>query len=498
MRFLIVPPDVRPPTLQFPVSLARAAGLEVSTPPSEALPDLNKPGKFEVLKNWLLGHVRKADTLILSLETLCLGGMIPARRVEDSFAEASGKLEFLRELKEKNPGLRIYAGGVVVRVAHGNDPLEEKTYYGEWGDALRDYSEWFDRAARSGKLEDKEQPEGAEAKVPKEILDDWLATRQRNHQLHLKALELTGEGVIDHLCLTLDDTSTYGLAAHDRRALEARTDELGLWQKVDIYPGADEVPATLLARAIQEKSSKVYVRYSGSLGAAASLIFEDRSVGELITAQLRAARCIKVDTLAEADFILAVNTPAIGQAEPQPNFESVDTAARYLPSFVDFLERCLVDNIPVALADIAYPNGAERRLMTLIDDLPLSRLAGYGAWNTAGNTLGGVIAMGVVSSRIKNRALWLEVLFNRFVDDYLYQAGVRAVVAGELDGANPFDLGAQTAEAEHLVEEKMRPLAQAFWNKHFAQEDVDLVWERSSLAWPRLFTGVFPFSVEEA
>ena len=496
MRLLLVPPDVRPPTYDFPVKLAQAAGLEVLTPPPEALPDLNQPGKADFLKRWLLEHTPKADVLIISLETLCLGGMIPARRVEDSFEEAVEKLELLCELKTLNPDLRIYVGGVVVRVAHGNDPLEEKTYYGEWGDALRDYSEWFDRFARSGKEEDKGRLEQAKTNVPQEILDDWLATRRRNHQLHLRALELTHEGVIEHICLTLDDTSTYGLAANDRRALEAKTDELKLWQKVDIYPGADEVPATLLARAVQEKPSKVYVRCSGSLGAAASLIFEDRPVGELVTAQLRAARCVQVDTLAEADFVLAVNTPAIGQAEPQPNFESVDTAVRYLPAFIDFLEHCLADGIPVALADIAYPNGAERRLMTLVDELPLNRLAGYGAWNTAGNTLGGVIAMGVVSGRIKNRALWFETLFNRFVDDYLYQAEVRAAVASQLVQSNPFDLGPQKEEAETLLEEKMQPLARAFWDKHFAQENVKLIWKGSRLAWPRLFTGVFPFRVE--
>lgn len=497
MRLLLVPPDARPPTLNFPVNLARAAGLEVFTP-SEALPKLNQPGNFKALETWLLGQISEADVLIISLETLCLGGMIPARRVEDSLDRALGKLELLADLKKANPRLRIYAGGVIVRVAHGNDPLEEKPYYGEWGDALREYSKWFDRYSRSGHSEDRERLEHATANVSEDILRDWLATRRRNHELHLRALELTDAGVIDHLCLTLDDTSTYGLAAQDRRALEAKTDDLKLWRKVDIYPGADEVPVTLLARALQAKPTRVYVRYSGSLGASASLIFEDRPAGELVTAHLRAAGCVQVDTLAEADLVLAVNTPAVGQAEPQPDFESVDTAARYLPSFIDFIECCLNEGKSVALADIAYPNGAERRLMTLIDTLPLSRLAGFSAWNTAGNTLGGALAMGVVSSRVKDRALWLETLVNRFVDDYLYQAEVRAILAEQLDDPNPIDLGAQVEEAEHLLDKMIEPLARAFWNRHFAHEPMKLIWNRPYLAWPRLFTGVFPFHVEEA
>ena len=493
---LLVPPDTRPPTLDFPVGLARAAGVEVATPPPEALNYLNRPGDFAALKDWLEEQVPNADVLILSLETLCLGGMVPARIVDTALETVLERLELLPALKILNPNLKILAGGVVVRVAHDDDPLEEKPYYGEHGPALRFYSEAFDRFERYGTKEDETRLQRAVAAVPDKILENWLATRKRNHSMHLAALELAHSNIIDHLCLTLDDTSFYGLAAHDRRGLEAKTDALGLWSKVDIYPGADEVPATLLARALQRTPTKVFVRYSSTLGAGVELLYEDRPAGELVTAHLRAAGCVQTDALAEADLVLAVNTPATKQAGTQPDFATVDTPARHLPAFVDFVARKLEAETPVTVADIAYANGAERRLMTLLDDLPLSKLAGFSAWNTAGNTLGGALALGVVSSRVQNRAVWLETLFNRFVDDYLYQARVRDGVRQQLHNPSPFDLGGQLEEAEYLVGRFMKPLVRELWEKHFSEEGLNLTWKTPSLAWPRLFTGVFPFEVE--
>jgi hypothetical protein len=496
MKLLLVPPDTRPPTMQFPVRLAQAVGLEVFTPPDKALNNLNQPGNFEALKTWLLEKSSNADILILSLEQLTLGGMIPARRVEDSLHQVLQRLELLRELKKQNPSLQILAGGVIVRVAHGNDPLEEKPYYGEHGNALRAYSEAFDKFERQKTIENESRLWQVTKVLPRNILDDWLSTRLRNFEIHTVALGLAQENIIDHLCLTLDDTSLFGLASRDRRKLEAKTDELKLWHKVDIYPGADEVPVALLARAIQEKPSKVYVRYSGVNGANTGMMFEDRPAGELVKAHLRAAKCLQVDSLNEADFVLAVNTPAVTQSEDRPDFLNVDTAARHLPEFIDFIAGCLEQAIPVSVADIAYPNGAEERFVRLLETLPVHKLSGFAAWNTAGNTLGSSIAMGVLSKYIQHSDLWTETLFNRFVDDYLYQTLVRPEVQQKLQ-ANPFDLGEEKARAEKLIAEKMEPLARAFWQNHFAPSKYNLIWQEPSLAWPRLFTGVFPFRIEK-
>ncbi|MFC4637099.1 DUF4127 family protein [Deinococcus hohokamensis] len=498
-HILLVPPDTRPPTLALPAGLGRMCGAQVSVPPEGALPSFFTPGDTALLAEWLRSLTPAADSLVVCLETLCLGGMIPARRVSDALDVALARLATLRELKALNPSLRILAFGVVVRVAHDNDPHEEKPYYGEWGTGLRAYSTAFDRHARHGP---PEWPalEQARAALPEAILADWLGTRERNRALHLAALGLLHEGVLEHLCLTLDDTSEYGLAAYDRRLLEARADELGVWARFDTYPGADEVPCALLTRALRHgrPPARAWVRYSGTLGAGAGMIYEDRPAGELVRAHLRAAGCVPADSPEQADFVLAVNTPGRRQANVQPDLATVDTPDRHLPAFVDDLTRDLQQGRAVSLADIAYPNGAERRLWTLLGRVPLAQLAGYSAWNTAGNTLGSAVAFGALAPLVRNRAVQVETVFARLVDDGLYQAWTRPEVRARLNGPSPYDLGPQRAEAETVLQDLITPQIRALWETHFADLGLQLDLGRPHLAWPRLFTGVFPLRVTPA
>ncbi len=493
-HLLFIPPDTRPPTLSLPVQLAQMTGAEINIPPAEALPDFFTPANTDVLNAWLMQHSAEADALVVCLETLCLGGMIPARRVSDPLNVALERLATLQRIKTLYPQLKIYAFGVIVRVAHDNDPHEEKPYYGDWGKELRAYSTAFDKHARHGESEAAALAE-ATSTLPADVLGDWISTRQRNRALHLAALDLLHEGVLEHLCLTLDDTTPYGLAAFDRRMLEAKADELGVWAKLDVYPGADEVPCALIARALRPEKVKVWVRYSGLNGANAEMLYEDRSAGELIRAHLRAAGCVLADIPTEADFILAVNTPATKQGHFQPNLVTVDTPQRNLPAFIDALADDLENHRTLSLADIAYPNGAEKRLWLLMQGLPLTKLAGFSAWNTAGNTLGSAVAFGKLAPLVVRPEIKAEALLARFVDDVLYQAFVRSEVRAKLVNPSPFDLGTQEETANALLLETITPQIEALWQKHFAALGYSLKLGQAHLAWPRLFTGVFPLQV---
>ncbi len=498
---LLLPCDTRPPTLELPLQLAKVAGLEMRVPPLSMLNDLNKPGDTAAIAAWLLEQAQSADAAIITLETLCLGGMIPARRVTDSLPDALARLEVLREVKRQNPKIKLYAYGVIVRVAHDNDPLEEKPYYGQYGSALRKVSEWIDRVERGAAPDELEQ---AKKSVPEEILADWLGTRERNHALHQHALELLSEGILEHLCLTLDDTTPYGLAARDRRRLEAQIDELMLWERADVYPGADEVAAALLARALVDSSGrkpKVFVRYPNTNAEQSVMLYEDRLLGELVKAHVRAAGGVPASRGSTADLIFAVNAPAIRQAHRAPDFEVVDTANRHLAAFIDEIADDLENNRAVTIADVAYANGAEPRFVQqLLARVDFTRLAGYGAWNTAGNSLGSAIAAGICALHCNDKIALAEANFSRLVDDYLYQSKVRSEIREALENPSPFDLGELKAVAEAEIEKRIRPLAFELFSKHFAPrlEGVELVWHGSSLAWSRLFTGVFPLEFKNA
>ena len=192
-----------------------------------------------------------------------------------------------------------------------------------------------------------------------------------------------------------------------------------------------------------------------------------------------------------------MNAPATKQGEIQPDYATVDTAERHLPAFVDTLQKYLNQKLPVALADVAYANGAEARLIKLLTaQTRLGDLSGFSAWNTAGNSLGGALAQGLLAPRMKHQEKWRELHFNRFVDDYLYQTLVRTEVYAALPRPDPFDIGDQVEQAEMMIDERIRPLAEKLWHEHFADERHDLIWRPARLAWPRLFTGVFGFQVK--
>ena len=492
---LLLPCDTRPPTLELPLQLAKVAGLEMRVPPLEILNNLSIPGDTQRIAAWLLENAPSADAAIITLETLCLGGMIPARRVSDLLEDAFVRLEVLREIKRINPSIKLYAYGVIVRVAHDNDPFEEKSYYGQFGADLRKVSEWMDRVERGA---DDTELKAAKKAVPQEILEDWLGTRDRNHALHQRALEMLSEGILEHLCVTLDDTTPYGLAARDRRRLEARIDALQLWEKTDIYPGADEVAAALLARAIVDAGGRkpsVFVRYPSVQAETSLMLYEDRVLGELVKAHIRAAGGVPASRASTADLIFAVNAPSIKQAHRAPDFEVVDTANRHLAAFIDDISDDLNHSRAVAVADVAYANGAEPRFIKqLLARADVTKLAGFAAWNTAGNTLGSAIASGMCALHCSNKIALAEATFSRLIDDYLYQSMVRSEVREFLNNPSPFDLGELKPIAEAEIEKRIKPLALELFATHFAPrlENTNLVWNGSSLAWSRLFTGVFP------
>jgi hypothetical protein len=89
----------------------------------------------------------------------------------------------------------------------------------------------------------------------------------------------------------------------------------------------------------------------------------------------------------------------------------------------------------VALADVLCANGADLVLGDLLVQHPeITSLSAYGGWNTAGNTLGTMLAQAVLhilaartGSDPQRLRAHLEFLFLRLLDDYYYQARERSL-----------------------------------------------------------------------
>jgi hypothetical protein len=485
---LLVPADHRPHTFDLPLSLGALAGDRIEIPPPEALPHLNQPGRYPALRAWLLERAASARALIVSLETLTLGGMIPARRESTPLAVARERLGLLSELRRAYPRLRIYAFGVILRVATGDDPWEEKPYYAQFGPQIRAYSELVDRIARgelAGRAEDR-------VSLPPEVLEDYLATRHRNRVLLQEALDLAAQGVLEQLFLGLDDTAPYSLSAVDRRELEAQVERLGIWDRVRIHPGADELASTLVARCLLDEKGyrpQVWVEYPSVLAERAELRYEDRVLGELVRAHLYALGLSRARDPEAAGLFVAVNAPARrqGEAAYQPDWVGVETADRHLDAFVVELERALDRKERVVLLDVAYANGADLRLMRRLQHR-LPELWAYAGWNTAGNTLGGGLALALAALFGQDPRPRLEALFLRLADDWLYQAEVRQEVSRSLAQVDPYDLGELWPLAEQEVTRRLAPRVEALWEERFAHLPWRLHLKKIRLPWPRLFS----------
>ena len=80
MKICFIPIDNRPVCYTLPKLLAGIdKNIEFSIPEREFLGDLNKSANIEAIFEWLK-NLPKQDKIILSLDTIAYGGLIPSRR----------------------------------------------------------------------------------------------------------------------------------------------------------------------------------------------------------------------------------------------------------------------------------------------------------------------------------------------------------------------------------------------------------------------------------
>lgn len=120
-------------------------------------------------------------------------------------------------------------------------------------------------------------------------------------------------------------------------------------------------------------------------------------------------------------------------------------------------------NKPVAVADIAYGNGADNALVKeLFNEGKAYRIAAYGGWNTAGNTIGFALSQGLLAPRMTEAGK--DNLLNiRYLDDWAYQANVRMKVSAELIWPNHWPNSGLNSEqlvaAEKMIAKEMKNTA---------------------------------------
>ena len=395
MKIGFIPIDNRPVCYTLPKQIAETdESLELYLPNRDWLGGLTKYADVEKILEWLKS-LPELDALIVSLDTVAYGGLISSRRSADTFEMVKSRILKLKEiLSEKNA--QIFAFSSIMRISDNNINEEEKEYWSKWGKKIFNYSYCMDKYGSMCKKE-----------IPDEILQDYLDTRKRNFEINKIYLEWQKQGFFNTLVFSKDDCAQYGLNVQEAKTLE----KLGGFVKT----GADEIPLSLLARAVNGvvNIAPVFLEPDSK-----NLIsnYEDVSIEKSVLSQIELAGCNAVES-SKADIILYVNNFVDKQGEI---VMGVNTEA--------FHGVWYKPDRPYMIADVRYANGSDNSFVEELFKTDLdTNFFGYSAWNTSANSLGSLICAAKIrflANRYNDKA-FKKLQLVRFLDDWAYQANVR-------------------------------------------------------------------------
>jgi len=412
-NIVIVPIDNRPVCYQLPKQISCLDKKnEVYLPDISLLGDLTKQADIEGIFSWL-ENVSNVDILILSLDTIAYGGLISSRRCKDSFELIKNRVDRLCEIiKSKNA--QVYAFSSIMRISNNNINEEEKEYWTQYGKRIFEYSYNLHKMEKICDANNMVSCNCAATRIPDDILDDYLKTRKRNFEINKYYLELAKQGIFKTLVFSKDDCAQYGLNVKEAEELALLSSNI---KNVFVKTGADEIPLTLLSRALNEKKKiKIAPLYINSDSVNKISKYEDVSVELSVKSQIELAGA-KVSDVENCDMVLLVNNFKDEQGEL---VMGVDVEL--------FKGELNLPNKPYFIADIVNANGADNNFIkALFQKDSLKEFYGYSAWNTTGNTLGSALACALIyfGARIPNENIFKNIQLIRFLDDWAYQANVR-------------------------------------------------------------------------
>ena len=453
LNIAFIPIDNRPVCYTLAQQIAAIdRDLALFLPPREMLGDLNRSADINGIFNWLK-KLENIDSIVVSLDTIAYGGLIPSRRSSETFEEIKNRMEsFFALLREKNA--KVYAFSSIMRISNNNINEEEKEYWSLYGEKIFKYSYELHKNAPDTDVK---------ADVPPEIIQDYLKTRQRNFEINKMYLNLSKQGVFETLVFSKDDCAKYGLNVGEAQVLEEsiRANALNALVKT----GADEIPLSLLSRALAGgrgiKIAPVFTQkdYTNRISK-----YEDVSVSDSVRGQIELAHC-EVADVSDADIILVVNNFKQEQGELVMGVD--------VEGFDGEIE---LPQKPYLIADILNANGADNSFVKKFFEKQIDwdKFLGYAGWNTTGNTLGSALCCAIVKFLANNpdEAAFKKVQAVRFLDDWAYQANVRKALKLRFD--NP-DI------------EALKTLMQPFEKTLQEKTGLDLTTTKYSYPWNRFF-----------
>lgn len=497
MKIVYVPLDERPCNALYPVKTAEVdQEVKIAALPLELAGRKKQAADTTKIWAFVQQEMEGADYAVLSTEMLLYGGLLPSRLHYLEKTDLENYEQNLCLLKQKYPNKKIFLSNLIMRTPRYNSSDEEPDYYEEYGEKIFRFGWLSDKKEREQLADDEEQElTDLIIALPQEIVEDYEKRRDFNVLVNLLNIQLVKQGVIDFLTIPQDDSAPYGYTAMDQKKVYQVIQNEGLKEKVMVYPGADEVGFTLLARAFndwQQIQPTVFVRYASTLGPELVPLYEDRIINESLKAHVMAAGMRLTEQAESADFILAYNVPGKKMQESWDQFTKKDVtydSYRHLLTFVAQIESDLQMGKKVGICDSAFANGGDLEFIQMLDQRELlPQLICYKAWNTNCNSLGSALSALTFAQRDVNDEALINNLLSNIFEDVFYQAKIRMAITRnnlpsmELDY---FDLKDQTNDVLGMIRTDMLKLAEIYLRNSFPNQAFKI--QELSSPWNRMF-----------
>ncbi|WP_295160035.1 DUF4127 family protein [Selenomonas sp. AE3005] len=456
-KILFVPLDNRPITDKETVDVAKKLGYDVVVPPEKLLGTREQHGNPDGLWDWLRANAPGAKAAVVSTDALLYGSLVGSRNHELTQEQITERVNRFHTFHKDFPRLPIYGFGTVLRTlltaTHSGAGMEPAIYQ-QNAVKIRDFSVLRDKAEMGlASKKEQRQMQKMQQEIAPAVMEDWTHRHDLNFNANKALIDLTQQNALSFLFLGGDDGAFYSQTHYEMRHLQEYGKNIGK-TKLQITSGADELGMVMLCRAILDDKRDipfVYTAYNIGKGRDTIPAYCNEKIGDDMDNTIIAAGGMWVPAPERAELVMAVSTNPDGKTGSANNPDNTIKPRKGTMPFVNMVKDFVGKGYPVAVADIAYGNGADNALMNELRKADLLfKLQAYGGWNTATNTTGFLLGTGLLTKWMDKQSRD-ELMLTRYLEDWGYQANVRQSLAsavwsqpgfnhqtGNLDGARNF------------------------------------------------------------
>ena len=439
-KIVFIPHDSRPISSKQTAEVVRRVGYDVVVPPAELLGNREDWGHPDELWTWVDATLAQpgVKAAVISSDAMIYGSLVGSRKHSYTRAQVLARAARFAELQRTHPRIPLYVFGSIMRTPRSGEASghEEPEYYRRYGADIFRYTLLRDKEEVEGLMRrERKEYDFLGRLIPKEALADWMGRREKNYAVNEYLIDLLRKrGTFRYLTLGRDDNAPFSQTHLESRHLTEAGADLGK-SRFQTMAGIDEIALLMLTRAVNEQRNEipfVYPRYNWGRGADTVPAYSDEKISTSVSDAVLAAGGMLVRAPENADVVLTLNTNPDGRTYEANAVMNDGVPREGTMYFADLVADYVAKGYPVAVADIAFANGADNALMAELQRRGLLyKIQAYAGWNTPTNSSGFALGEGMLVRHMDGDSVD-HLLTTRYLDDWAYQANIRNTIARQL------------------------------------------------------------------